>query len=155
MDNLTTRGKTELGISRLLHAPLELVWEVWTKPEHVKNWWGPAGFTNTISKMDFIVGGEWIFVMHGPDGKNFDNKHIFKEILPMSKIVMSHESYPKFTMTITFERKGENTLLNIHSKFESAEELKQVIELFNADRGMIEHVDRLGAYLGKLSTKPN
>src|SRR5437762_5468671 len=64
-DNTADR---EINISRLLHAPIELVWEVWTNPEHIKNWWGPNGFTNTITKMEVEPGGEWDLVMHGPDG---------------------------------------------------------------------------------------
>ena len=48
----------ELIITRLLHAPVEVVWEVWTNPEHIINWWGPDGFTNTISKMEVQPGGE-------------------------------------------------------------------------------------------------
>jgi uncharacterized protein YndB with AHSA1/START domain len=57
----------ELVITRELNAPIELVWEVWTNPEHLAQWWGPDGFTNTISKMDMNPGGEWDLVMHGPD----------------------------------------------------------------------------------------
>jgi uncharacterized protein YndB with AHSA1/START domain len=53
----------ELLISRLLDAPIKLVWEVWTNPDHIKNWWGPNGFTNTIHLMDVKVGGEWDLAM--------------------------------------------------------------------------------------------
>lgn len=49
----------ELLITRTLNAPVELVWEVWSKAEHIAQWWGPNGFTNTITKMDFTPGGEW------------------------------------------------------------------------------------------------
>ena len=58
----------EIRLSRLLDAPIKLVWEVWTNPEHIAAWWGPNGFTNTISTMDVQEGGEWNLVMHGPDG---------------------------------------------------------------------------------------
>ena len=49
----------EIRLSRLVNAPIKLVWDVWTDPEHIKEWWGPNGFTNTISKMDFRENGEW------------------------------------------------------------------------------------------------
>ena len=49
--------------SFLLDAPVEKVWQVWTQPEHIKQWWGPKGFTNTIEKMLVEPGGEWIFTM--------------------------------------------------------------------------------------------
>jgi uncharacterized protein YndB with AHSA1/START domain len=56
----------EITISRKLNAPVELVWERWTNPAHIVNWWGPNGFTNTITIMDVTPGGEWRLVMHGP-----------------------------------------------------------------------------------------
>src|SRR6478672_4273850 len=52
VDELSTRADRELTISRLLNAPIELVWEVFTEPEHIENWWGPNGFTNTIFQME-------------------------------------------------------------------------------------------------------
>ena len=61
----------ELLITRLINAPKELVWEVWTLPRHIEHWWGPNGFTNTINKMDVRMGGEWEFIMHGPDGVDY------------------------------------------------------------------------------------
>jgi uncharacterized protein YndB with AHSA1/START domain len=84
----------EISISRLLHAPIELVWEVWTRPEHIKNWWGPNGFTNTITKMEVKLNGEWNLVMHGPDGTDYKNKSVFKEIIKHKKIVYKHISAP-------------------------------------------------------------
>ena len=48
----------ELLLTRILDAPIELVWEVWTKPEHIALWWGPDGFTNTIEEMDVQPDGE-------------------------------------------------------------------------------------------------
>ncbi|MGN6569752.1 MAG: SRPBCC domain-containing protein, partial [Flavipsychrobacter sp.] len=71
----------EIRLTRTLNAPVDLVWEAWTNPEHVANWWGPNGFTNTISKMDMQAGGEWNLVMHGPDGTDYDNKSIFREVI--------------------------------------------------------------------------
>ena len=71
----------ELGITRVLKAPRELVWKVWTDPEHIKHWWGPNGFTNTIFKMDVRPGGVWEFIMHGPDRTDYKNKHIYKEVV--------------------------------------------------------------------------
>src|SRR4029077_15941419 len=90
----------ELRISRLLKAPIELVWEVWTDPEHIKNWWGPNGFTNSISKMEVEPGGEWHLVMHGPDGTDYKNKSVFREIIKHKKIVYEHITAPKFLATI-------------------------------------------------------
>lgn len=140
-------SKRELSISRLLNAPRELVWEVWTNPEHIQHWWGPTGFTNSISKMEVKPGGEWEFIMHGPDGIDYKNKHVYKEIIKPEKIVLEHVTGPKFTMTVTFEEQGDKTLVKIHSLFESAEQLQEVIKVFKADEGMKQNVDRLEAYI--------
>src|ERR1700686_485185 len=108
----------ELIISRKLNAPVELVWEVWTKPEHIANWWGPDGFTNTISTMDVVPGGEWNLVMHGPDGTDYKNKSIFKEIVLYKKIVYEHISYPRFVATVDFEEHGEQTIIKWQMLFD-------------------------------------
>ena len=140
-------SERELSISRVLNAPRELVWEVWTNPDHIKHWWGPSGFKNTISKMDVRPEGEWDFIMHGPDGKDFRNKHIYKEVVKPEKLVMEHVTAPKFRMTVTFEEQDNKTLVTIHSLFESAEQLLDVIKVFKADEGMRQNVDRLEAYI--------
>src|SRR5580698_7671669 len=100
----------EIRISRVLNAPIELVWEVWTDPEHIKNWWGPNGFTNTITKMDIKPGGEWNLVMHGPDGTDYKNKSVFKEVIDREKIVFEHIA-PNFIATIEFKSDGNKTQL--------------------------------------------
>ncbi len=63
----------EIVLTRRIKAPRELVWEAYTKPEHVMQWYGPNGFTLTIHEMDVRVGGVWRFMMHGPDGTDYPN----------------------------------------------------------------------------------
>src|SRR5690349_2214586 len=123
----------ELLLTRVLNAPIELVWEVWTKPEHIAQWWGPDGFTNTINKMDVIPNGEWDLIMHGPDGTNYKNKSIFKEVIKHRKIVYEHVSAPKFIATIEFEAQDDKTFLKWHMLFESKEQFIQVVKTFKAD----------------------
>jgi len=138
----------ELLISRKLNAPVELVWEVWTKPEHIVKWWGPNGFTNTITKMDVVPGGEWNLVMHGPDGTDYKNKSIFKEVILYKKIVYEHIS-PRFVATIDFEEQGEQTLINWHMLFETAEEFIRVVKTFKADEGLKQNIEKLSVYLAE------
>jgi len=137
----------ELIITRLLNAPRELVWDVFTTPEHIKNWWGPNGFTNTIDKMDVKPGGEWEFVMHGPDGTDYKNKSIYKEIIRPERIVFEHVSGPKFITTITFTAEGNKTYLKWHMLFESAEQFQQVVKTFKADEGLKQNIVKLEEYL--------
>ena len=143
----------EILISRKLNAPVELVWEVWTSPQHIANWWGPNGFTNTITKMEVVPGGEWDLVMHGPDGTDYKNKSIFKEVIPFKKIVYEHVSSPRFIATVEFEEQGEQTLIAWHMIFESAEQFIQVVKTFKADEGLKQNIDKLNVYLEKLNIK--
>jgi uncharacterized protein YndB with AHSA1/START domain len=140
-------SKRELRITRILNAPRELVWEMWTDPDHIKHWWGPAGFTNSISKMEVKHGGEWEFIMHGPDGTDFKNKHIYKELVKPERIVLEHITSPKFLLTATFTEQGDKTLLTLVGLFDSEEQLQDVIRVFKADVGMVQNIDRLEDYL--------
>jgi uncharacterized protein YndB with AHSA1/START domain len=149
-NNQNSTQDRELIITRKLNAPVKLVWEVWTKPEHIANWWGPDGFTNTISKMDVVPGGEWDLVMHGPDGTDYKNKSIFKEIIRYKKIVYEHVSGPRFLATIRFEAQGEQTLLTWHMLFETAEEFIRTVKTFRADEGLKQNVEKLSVYLSQL-----
>jgi uncharacterized protein YndB with AHSA1/START domain len=139
----------ELVITRLLNAPVEMVWKVWTEPAHIKNWWGPNGFTNTIDKMEVRPDGVWEFVMHGPDGTDYKNKSIYQEIVKNEKIVFEHVS-PKFKVTVTFAEHRKKTLLTWRMLFESAEELNKVIKVFKADEGLRQNVDKLEIYLASM-----
>jgi len=143
----------EIVLSRKLNAPVALVWEVWTQPEHIANWWGPDGFTNTITTMDVNPGGEWNLVMHGPDGTDYKNKSIFKEIILHKKIVFEHISGPRFVATIDFEEQGEHTLIRWHMLFETAEEFIQVVKTFKADEGLKQNMEKLNVYLAGLKVK--
>ena len=143
----------ELLITRTLNAPAELVWEAFTNPEHVTNWWGPNGFTNTIYTMDLRPGGLWELVMHGPDGTDYKNKSIYKEIVVNKRIVFNHFN-PDFTTTIEFEEQGEQTHLRWHMLFDSVEEFIQVVKTFKADEGLKQNIEKLIVYLQGMDT-PN
>lgn len=158
MENQINNNNTadrELCISRLLNAPIELVWEVWTNPDHIKNWWGPTGFRNTISVMDFRIGGDWKLVMHGPDGTDYKNNSIYKEIVKYKRIIYEHISGPKFTASIEFDAQGDKTLLNWHILFESKEQFEQVVRTFKADEGLKQNIDKLEVYLAMDSLNSN
>ncbi|TPG39929.1 SRPBCC family protein [Flavobacterium pectinovorum] len=142
-NNITNRA---MDVSRVLNAPVDLVWEVWTNPEHIANWWGPNGFTNTIHKMDLNDGGEWNLTMHGPDGKNYQNRSTFVEIVPFKKIVFQHYN-PNYLATIIFESKENKTVLDWTGVFETDELYETVVKVFKADEGLIQNVDKLEEYL--------
>jgi len=84
----------ELVITRLFDAPKELVFKVWTEPEHIKNWWGPKPFTAPRAEVDLRPGGEYLYVMRTPEGQDlppFQGKFI--EVVPNEKIVFSIDAF--------------------------------------------------------------
>ena len=139
----------EMVITRILNAPRELVFRVWTEPEHIKHWWGPTGFTNTISKMEFRQGGIWEFVMHGPDGTDYPNVNEFIEIVKPERIVLKHIQEPVFTMTVTFEDLGDKTKLTISNRFESFEVFEHAVKKYGAAEGLKQNVDRMEDYVSE------
>ncbi|MGC4022092.1 MAG: metalloregulator ArsR/SmtB family transcription factor [Cyclobacteriaceae bacterium] len=142
-------GKKML-VERLVNAPCALVWDAWTKPEHIKHWWGPEGFTNTIQTMDVKPGGIWEFTMHGPDGVDYKNKIVYVEIVRHKKLVLNHVSGPKFEMTVNFEARGNQTFVSVQGNFESAEQLRQLIQEVKADVGLVQTVSRMKMHSEKL-----
>ena len=80
----------EIVISRVISAPPELVFEAFTDVRHLSQWWGPEGFTTTTRAFEFRVGGEWDFVMHGPDGTDYQEWISWTEIAPPERIALRH-----------------------------------------------------------------
>jgi uncharacterized protein YndB with AHSA1/START domain len=148
----TDTSNREMIITRLLNAPREMVWKAWTQPEHVKHWWGPNGFTNTIHEMEVKPGGVWRFMMHGPNGMDFPNKIVFNEVVVNERLVYTHSSEDDndsnlFNTTVTFEKQGDKTLLTMKAVFGTAEELNRVINEYGALEGGKQTLNRLSEYL--------
>jgi uncharacterized protein YndB with AHSA1/START domain len=149
MENQSDR---ELFFERLLNAPRELVFMVWTDPEHIVKWWGPNGFTNTNHGMDVSENGVWRFTMHGPDGVDYKNKIMFLEVVEPERLVYKHcgdeNTEPVyFQVTVTFEARGNQTYLTMRMVFETKEELERVAKEFGAIEGAYQHMARLEAYV--------
>ena len=144
-ENTDPAGR-EQRTSVLLKAPIELVWKVWTEPEHIKNWWGPNGFTNSIEKMHAEPGGEWIFVMHGPDGKKYSNKTTFREIIEHRKIVHEHFN-PNFIAIIEFEKNGNETMMKWYKLYETKELFDLVEQNHKSSEGFKQTIAKLENYL--------
>ena len=136
--------------TRLLNAPIDLVWEVWTHPEHIKQWWGPNGFTLTTKSMNVEPGNVWEFVMHGM-GQDWDNKIEYTEVNQPFLLTYKHsgarsEAY-NFTVTVTFEDIDGKTLLTMRSIFKSKEIIEELNRKVNAIEGGKQTLNRLEAYL--------
>lgn len=140
----------EISVTRLVNAPRELVWKVWTEPEHIVNWWGPRGFTNTNKSMEVKPGGKWIFTMHGPDGTDYENVVIYHEIVKPEYLRYDHgepgeETY--FQVRVNFREVGDKTEVSVVSLFDTAERRNFVIEKYGAEEGLKQNIDKLEEYL--------
>lgn len=149
----------EITITRVINAPRELVFEAFEDPEKVVKWWGPTGFTTTIHERDFRVGGVWHQTMHGPDGKDYLNKSIFKEIVRPEKIVYQHAGGIKekggacFRGTWLFEDLGgEKTRLTITLAFPSSGAKEHTEQEYGAIQGGNQTLDRLEQLLAHHSS---
>lgn len=143
----------EISISRILNAPKELVFEVWTDPKHLSGWWGPNGFTTTVHKMDLRPGGKWLHTMHGPDGKDYPNEATFTEVVKPDLIKFTHV-FPKFDVTVTFEAvEGNKTRLTMRNVFETAEIRNIVAKEYGAVEGQIQTINRFEELLAKISER--
>lgn len=146
MELLNDTADRSIGLSRLLNAPVEVVWMAWTQPEAIAKWWGPDGFSSTVHSMNLEPGGEWRLTMQGPDGKKYANRSEFMEIEPLQKIVFQHFN-PHYLSTIIFEAQETKTLLNWTMLFESTELFETVVKVFKADEGLTQNVSKLEKYL--------
>ncbi len=146
---LSTTPDCEIVTTRLIPASRELVFKAWADPNHLKNWWGPAGFTNTFTEFDFRVGGKWSFIMHGPEKGNYVNECEFIKIDPPALIAWKRFSQPIFQVLATFEEVNPNqTQLVFKMLFNSAYECEK-IKKFVVDKNE-ENFDKLEVELTKM-----
>lgn len=141
--------ENELVITRILNAPRALVFEAFTKPEHLIKWWGPRGFTNTFKEINIKPGGVWKFTMHGW-GQDFPNKIVYKEIVKNERISYEHsgddnpDDISRFDVVITFEEQSaDKTKLTMTTIFKTKAERDEVVEKFGAVEGGSQTIDKL------------
>lgn len=148
--------ENELTITRILNAPRELVFEAFTKPEHLIKWWGPRGFTNTFKEINIKPGGVWRFTMHGW-GQDFPNKIVYKEIIKNERISYEHsgddnpDDDAHFDAVITFEEQAaKKTRLTMTLIFKTKAERDNVVEKSGAVDGGNQTIDKLEEQLAKM-----
>lgn len=141
----------EIISTRVFPWPPATVCAAWLDPARLARWWGPRGFTNTFEVCDPRPGGDWRFVMHGPDGKDYPNQNRFIAIEAPGRIVIEHVSDPHFVLTATFEAKEDastantQTRLVFRQRFDSARVCTAIAEY--AIPGNEDNFDRLAAVL--------
>lgn len=106
---------------RVFPASPREIFAAFEQPDRLARWWGPEGFTNTFERFEFRPGGRWVFVMHGPNGADYPNESVFREIQPDTRIVIEHVVEPWFRLTVTLAPRGDDTHLAWVQEFESPE----------------------------------
>lgn len=151
----TTAPANEIAITRVYDAPVKLVWDAWTDPAQVAQWWGPRGFTITTHSKDLRPGGHWNYTMHGPDGVDYPNVTTYFEVEPHKKLVYDHGATPEtpalFRVEVTFaETNGKTTMAMrmILPTPEAVAETRAIIKNHNGNSTW----DRLAEYLEEEQT---
>lgn len=135
----------EMVITRLIDAPRELVFQVWTDPVHLLHWWGPKGFTNTFYEHNANTGGVWRFMMHAPDGTNFPNRIQYEEVVAPERLSYIHgtdEEPEQFKGQVLFEAQGSKTMLTLRITFPTVQAVEDA-KRYGALEGGNQTIDRL------------
>lgn len=112
MSQSDNKKSRTLSITKVIDAPVQLVWDAWTNPDHVIQWWAPPGMKIEVMEHDFKVGGKWKYTMPMPDGNLFVSEGKYVEIDPMKKIVTTADFKPMtegVELHVLFEADGEKT----------------------------------------------
>ncbi|ATL86782.1 ATPase [Streptomyces malaysiensis subsp. malaysiensis] len=145
----------EIVISRTISAPRELVFEAYTQVRHLSRWWGPEGFSTTTRSFEFRVGGIWDFVMHGPDGTDYQEWITWREIVPPERIALLHgesrDDPNAFESVLAFEPVGDETRIVMRTVFPTKELRDEAVEKYHAIEGGEQTLGNLAAYVAELT----
>jgi uncharacterized protein YndB with AHSA1/START domain len=143
----------DVTISRVFDAPRKAVWDAWTDPKQVSQWWGPRGFTAPIVELDLRPGGELKIDMQGTDGTVYPNRGVFHEVSEPERLVMSmrlvdDEGQPVIEAfnTVTFADEDGKTRVTL--EFEFVHVVPEAADAAaGAKEGWNESLDRLEEHL--------
>jgi len=145
----------EIVISRIIDAPRELVFEAFTDVRHLSQWWGPDGFTTTTRSFEFRVGGAWDFVMHGPDGTDYQEWISFTELAPPERIALLHGEHSRdpnaFASVLTFAPEGGATRVEMRTVFPTRELRDEAVATYHAIEGGQQTLGKLAAYVEEIA----
>ena len=146
-------GEGKVAITRVFDAPRALVWQAWTDPAMMAQWFGPRGFTSSVPELDLRVGGALRIVMHGPDGNDYPMKGVFLEVAPPERLVYSNIALDKdgnhllageTTVTLS-EQDGKTTLYLVSHMVGRVPIAPQM--LAGMEAGWTQSIDKLGELL--------
>jgi uncharacterized protein YndB with AHSA1/START domain len=151
---VTLPSDREIVLTREFDAPRDLVFEAFSKAEHMAHWWGPKGSTMQVSEMDFRPGGAWRFVERAADGNAYGFRGEYRDIVRPERIVWTFEfeGMPGHVSveTMIFDDLGGRTRITGTAVFDSAEDRDGMIQS-GMEQGAAESYDRLADYLRTLA----
>lgn len=151
--SVTPHGAREIVMTRTFAAPRDLVWQAMSRPEHIRRWWGSCGDTMTVCDMDFRVGGQWRFVVDGPQGEH-GFRGEYREIIPIERMVQTFEweGMPGHISleTLTLEERDGHTTMTITCVFDSMEDRDGMLGS-GMEQGAGESYDRLEELLTQMA----
>lgn len=145
-------SSNEIRLTRVYDAPVRVVWDAWTIPAQVEQWWGPRGFTITTHGRDLRVGGSWRFTMHGPGGVDYPNVTRYLVVEPHRQLVYDHgateDGPPSFRVTVTFAEEGGRTRMELTMTLPTPEAAREAVK-FVKRAGGESTWDRLAEHLAQ------
>lgn len=148
----------EIVLSRVIDAPRELVFRVWTDKEHLPRWFGPKGFDCATHEIDIRPGGRWRFDMRAPDGTTYSNRMVFLEVKHPERLVMDHGSDKdddphRFRVVITFdEQSNKKTVVTMRQLHPTRAQREATIGFGAVEIGYTT-LDKLVAHLASLTAR--
>jgi uncharacterized protein YndB with AHSA1/START domain len=146
---VSTPSGREIAMTRVFDAPRTLVFDAFTKPELLKRWFGPRGWTLVVCEIDYKVGGAFRFVLRGPDGTEMGMRGVYREILRPERSVHneSFDDYPgESQVTAVFtEQNGKTTL--VATVLYPSQEVRDAVIQSGMEHGAAESYDRLAELL--------
>ena len=149
------QSDTELTFTQVLNASRELTFKAFSESEHVRQWWGPKGWTMPVCTIDFRPGGTWLYCIRNAEGEEHRAKAVYREIVPPVRIVFTDnmvdaadspiEGFPPRRVTVTFDDLDGKTGLRVHVQLESAADLKKLV-----DMGFVRHFPETLRHLEQL-----
>ena len=149
---VTTPTEREIVMTRVFDAPRRLVFDAFSKPELLKRWFGPRGWSLVVCEVDLRVGGGFRFVLRSPDGKEMGMRGVYREIAPPERSVHmeSFDDYPgESQVTAVFVEQGGKTTLTATVLYPS-QEVRDAVIKSGMEHGAAESYDKLAELLASL-----
>jgi uncharacterized protein YndB with AHSA1/START domain len=150
---VTTPTDREIVMTRVFDAPRRLVWDAFSKPELLKRWFGPRGWSLSTCEVDARVGGGFRFILQGPDGQKMGMRGVYRELIPPGRSVHveSFDDYPgESTVTAVFTEQNGKTTLTATVEYPSRE-IRDIVIGTGMEHGAAESYDKLAELLPSLS----